>query len=300
MSDVSQPQSKTKKILHRFVAGLTLTACTGTFASPGVSVKQCEKMANSEIEHSYCAVLASGRGANLPNFHQFRQNPLKMQILLLKGPAKKAGIALPTGGHKHSAAPLKPTPVIDSPALDEPRPNKPSAATAGRESMQLPATPAAGVSSALQGCELQGQTVSCANQHYHLVSNLRLQELPATALSDENKLIFPERHGNDSLVQYLSKAYPVYIDKMLVLGLGDTTMSFTKFNAMFHETVKQGLSFKKRFEEMYELLKKERKTQAIKARYNNKTPPSIDQCMRLSSEIIVCDDVKQNWVYTAK
>jgi hypothetical protein len=52
--------------------------------------------------------------------------------------------------------------------------------------------------------------------------------------------------------------------------------------------------------QMYELLKKEKQTNAVKSRYNNLFPDSLEQCMELSQKIIVCDNIKQNWIYKSK
>ncbi|VUD51992.1 hypothetical protein TDB9533_01541 [Thalassocella blandensis] len=290
-----------KKLLCLSVA---CAASMTAWSAAGISIKQCQQEAKSQMEISYCAILEKAGPSGLPNFHQFRQNPAKMQKLLLKNPARKAGIELPEEVSSNSQSPLKPTPVITAPP--EPAPSSTATSHSPQQdrkqldSMTFPNTgnsTGTASSTALAGCSLNQTEIVCDKGTYNLQSNLTLQQLTPDVLTDENRLEFPDRQANESILQYLSRVYPLYIEKMLLLGLGDTTMSFTKFNAMFHETVKQGLSFKRRFRDMYELLKKERKTQAIKARYNDLLPESINNCMPLNAQIITCDNVKQNWVY---
>lgn len=278
-----------------------------SWGAAGIGAKECLSEAKHEIEKTYCQILEKSGPASLPNFHQFRQNPIKMQTLLLKGPARKAGISIPEDITTNAPSPIKPTPVITAPpeadiTLSQPRKAKPE--NKPEPPMTFPGSGST-TSAALASCQLDKSSIDCAGdtrgeaKRYELQSNLNLKQLDPMVLSDQNRLEFPDRQGNESIVQYLSRVYPTYIEKMLLLGLGDTTMSFTKFNAMFHETVKQGLSFTRRFRDMYELLKKERKTQAIKSRYNDLYPDSIENCMRLTTKLIACDNVKQNWIYAS-
>ena len=74
-------------------------------------------------------------------------------------------------------------------------------------------------------------------------------------------------------------------------------MSFSKFAATYDDAKRYRLNFSQRFSKMFELLKSEKKTIGIKARYNEDYPQSMSQCMRLDSSIVICDNIHQNWVY---
>lgn len=66
---------------------------------------------------------------------------------------------------------------------------------------------------------------------------------------------------------------------------------------MFEEIQKRNGNFASRFTEMFELLKKEKATNAVRRRYGNEIPQSLDQCMVISTRIVVCDNITKNWVY---
>jgi hypothetical protein len=86
---------------------------------------------------------------------------------------------------------------------------------------------------------------------------------------------------------------------MLDIGLGATTMSFTAFHHAFHRMEAQGVDFAQRMERTYQLLKQDRKTLAIKARYHDELPQDLSLCTVINAGIIVCDNVGTNWVYVS-
>lgn len=243
-------------------------------ALPVAATTPCRDQATTDLERAYCEIAASGKGGTLPTFHDFRKNSEKMQRLLLKVPARRAGIELPAAAEP--APEITPTPA-------------PTAA------------PTNTVSAGMDRCVLQKNQIQCGYDYYLLQTNLQNHELAADALTEANQLLLPDRdstqYASASDLAYLSACYPPYIEKMLVIGLGDSTMSFTRFAATYTEIVKMGGGFSQRFQEMYELLKKEKAHNAVQRRYKNNFPDSIEQCQFLSGNLIVCDDVVQNWVY---
>ncbi len=232
-------------------------------------VSTCEAQARSELEHSYCEIVAAGGSGALPNFEDFKKNPEKIQRLLLKREAARVGVTLPE-------APVAQT--------RSPEPAKPASA--------MPS---------LQHCELKGEQIACAQKSYALQTNKKNNQLRASAFSAQNELRLPSKSDTDfadeSDYRYLSQIYPLYIQKMLELGLGDATMSFTKFASVYWQSKVDKVDFSERFRSMYNQLKIEKSRNAVARRYTDALPESIQQCMRLDSSIIVCDNKVQNWVY---
>ena len=149
----------------------------------------------------------------------------------------------------------------------------------------------------LSACTLADDKISCPQGNYFLTINIPLRRLDPRVLSDQNMFVFRPKYENENELQYLSNIYPYYLEKMLLIGLGDSTISFTKFNAIYQDANKQGENFRQRFSQMYEMLKQERQSMATKKRYRENYPESMAQCMRVSNEIISCDNIDQNWVY---
>lgn len=54
-----------------------------------------------------------------------------------------------------------------------------------------------------------------------------------------------------------------------------------------------------RMERTYSLLKQDKKTLAVKARYHNRLPDDLSLCTVINPDIVVCDNVGTNWVYVS-
>lgn len=257
-------------------------------ASTAYSATNCLELARTKMEEAYCKVKASGHGKTLPSLQDFRNNPEQMQRLLLKNPAKKAKITLPEISHpskKTTRDVQHQQPTKDSIPMPKTRQN----------------TVIADGTQGISRCILQKNQIQCGPDYYLLRTNLPNHELEPSVLERGNQLHFPDSlsppYSEESSMQYLSDCYPLYIKKMLSIGLGDSTMSFTQFVTMHEEIQKTDADFAKRFSEMFELLKMEKSNNAVRRRYNDTYPSNIEQCMFLSGDIIACDNVRKNWVY---
>lgn len=257
----------------------------------------CNFEPKTELERVYCEVQDRGAGQGLPSIFEFRKNPPQTQALLLKKPAQRLGLEIPTPGRpKTTARPDTPT-VATEPVppqqIDAISPQN-KAVREQRESISME-------TGGVANCELDNESIVCKGERYILQTNLQNRQLDADALTEKNQLSLPSKtapeYRDESVQRYLSSIYPYYLKKMLRIGLGDATMSFTKFAATYEDITGRGDSFTQRFAKMYELLKTERKSNSVKARYNNSFPASIAQCMRASQDILVCDDIRQNWIY---
>lgn len=254
------------------------------FAAAVSANDPCLASATTDYERVYCHVVSEGEGAGLPSLVDFKRNAASVQALLLKRPASRLGITLPVPPSTPEASPEAPLNVAHEAA--------PSADTA---SAGLPA---------LNDCQLQGKVIACPSQRFHLTANQPNSALKPGVLDDDNMLAllpFEGDRGDEALVRgYLSQAYDQYIAKMVAIGLGGTTMTFSEFYYGFHRMEAEGVDFARRLERTYQLLKQDKKTMAVKAHYHDDLPDSIEMCMEVGPDIIVCDDVATNWVYVSQ
>lgn len=242
----------------------------------------CMKAATTELEQLYCKVVSEGQGAGLPSPTDFKRNDPGVQALLLRRPAQRLGLKIPdaTGTSAKPQQPqAAPVPVPAEPE-SEPQPT-------GR----------------LAECSLTGSRITCPQGRFDLVANRPNRELADSALESGNRLGLSSFEGNrndeDAVRRYLSSAYDRYIPKMVDIGLGANTMSFTAFHNAFHTMEDAGVDFARRMERTFSLLKQDRKTLGVKARYHDELPDDLSLCSVINRDIIVCDNVGVNWVFVS-
>ncbi len=246
----------------------------------------CLTSAQTDLERAYCEVVERGGGAGLPSMVDFRRNDPNVQALLLRQPAKRVGLALP----KDSA---KPKPV------SKPEPEPEMAAPTRQPTKTSSSEPS--IAQGLADCQLKRELIQCPSTAYKLAGNRTLAALDDGVLEPGNRLgIEPfngVRNDDEAVRSYLSNAYDRYIPKMLAIGLGANTMSFTAFHNAFHTLEGGGVDFSERMEQTYELLKQDRKTLGVKTRYHDELPENLAQCVTIDYNIVVCDNVGTNWVF---
>ncbi len=241
------------------------------------------------LEEVYCQLVS--KGEKLPNLEDFRRNQPRIQALLLKAPARKYGIRVPSPA-KHTAASKNAAPVVPS-----------AQSTSVRTVKSIP-QPTVISASDLTGCALQGRQVSCPQQRFQLATNLPNRQLSPHVLSEQNTLGLNNYQGSAkdhrALKKHLSLSYQRYIEKMLTIGLGASTMSYSKFYYTYEELQRLQVDFAARFETMFGYLKKDKASMAIKDSYVDELPASIRACVKLQPAILVCDNGVHNWVYVAE
>ncbi|MFL0805609.1 MAG: hypothetical protein K6L81_17985 [Agarilytica sp.] len=295
-------------IHKKFALLILVTTLSISTTSIAISVKQCDVEAATALEETYCAVLKKGHGQSLPDFFSFRRNPNHMQRLILKSAASRAGVELPAKETRANsfAESLRPEITSDNKGGKTEVAQRSAKQSNSAEDKRQGLSPSADtlaptkekyLKESLDNCSIAKEQIACGHQRYFLAINVPIKHLNKNALSADNRLLFRTKSQNETLLQYLSHLYPEYIQKMLHIGLGDSTVSFTKFHAIYESSLAQNENFVDRFEEMYELLKKERQTMATKQRYRENYPDNINNCMQLTSGLITCDNVEQNWVY---
>ena len=239
--------------------------------------------AKTALEKVYCEVKTSDPSARLPNFNDFRRNPANIQRMLLKRPASRAGVQLPDGVGVRK----KPVKVGSGSIKSVPKADK-----------------LADVDTQLVGCSFYGSNIQCPRGYYYPQNNLNNKKLRRGALAETNKLALPsEPQGefNERAKRlYLLRSYEQYLIKMLDIGLGGSTMSFTKFYYVYEEGSDKGLSFSERFEKTFHFLKRDKASLAVKSSYGDKKPDKIELCLKVSSELITCDQNGINWVFLRK
>lgn len=262
------------------------------------TLSTCLSQSHNELEKAYCNIQAKKPNSNLPSFDDFQRNSPDMQYLLLKGPARKLNIQLPTR--------TKPPEIKQEIETQEQPVEKliptirsniaPPNISTSQHIQQPPNTP-----KNMQHCKLDKLWIHCNERHYKLVTNKKNTELEKNALSESNKMHIRDRNNEElndtSNIKYLSKTYPVYIHKMLSIGLGAGTMSFTKYASIYEASEKNHQNFSERMETMFGFLKTDKRSNAIQSRYDTLLPEDINWCMPLDDTLIVCDNVNKNWVY---
>jgi len=243
--------------------------------------QECLDQVSEEIERTLCELKRVSRNPELPNIQEFKKNPPTIQRLLIKREAEAYGISLPDTTPKEQQN-KTPSPTRSDIASAQKPSEKPS----------------------LFGCELRQDHIQCPGEYYQHIRNKKNSQLKAEAFSSHNELIFAGKSESEfkeqSDYRYLSSIYPTYIHKMLTIGLGDSTMSFTKFATIYWQSKKESSGFSARFRQIYNQLKIEKSRNQISGRYTQNYPESIDKCVRMDRSIIICDNKNQNWVYKLK
>lgn len=256
---------------------MILGFCIGTaHAADGA----CMEGAKTELEKLYCRVVSEGQGAGLPSPTDFKRNDPSVQALLLRRPAGRLGLEVP----EVSGTSAKPQPP---PAIPESAPAKTD------EDPEH--------TGQLTECRLEGQRITCPQRRFDLATNQPNSKLANGVLEPDNRLGLSPFEGNrndeEAVRRYLSDAYDRYIPKMVDIGLGANTMSFTAFHNAFHTMEGGGVDFARRMEQTFALLKQDKKTLAVKASYHNELPDDLSLCTVINRDIIVCDNVGTNWVF---
>jgi len=268
------------------------------------AASDCLAMAKTALEKIYCQVAATPEAGKLPSFSDFRRNNSQVQAMLLKAPARRLGIELPSNATQQRSAPVNPNPS-PAPRQSVAVVSTPAATPATTKPQKPPSqTPSANPKAVdpLQGCQLSGERIRCPSARYDLVDNLDNKHLAPGVLGAGNELGLVSYRGDlgdtNGINNYLADSYEHYVNKMLVIGLGGSTMTYTKFHYTFWELVEKREDFAGRVNQMYAYLKQDKASMAVKSRYLHTMPAAMDWCQLLNTTVVICDDGKNNWVYS--
>lgn len=234
----------------------------------------CFSLAENYYQQLYCEVKASGKGAGLPGFYDFRRNDEMMQALLIKQFAGRIGVKV----------------VMPKPAARQ--------LTAAAITRNSPSLITGQVLA--ERCQRQGNSIRCSEGHYYLVGNKNNALLEAAVLEPENKMALPVYQGSmadrNAVGIYLNESYHHYLQKMLTIGLGGSTLSYGKFAYLFADLKARGVDFSERFETMYSYLKKDKKILAVPAKATAPEDLRLDDCYPLQ-QLLVCSVAMNNWLF---
>lgn len=233
------------------------------------AANSCFNFAETYYQQLYCEIRASGQGAGLPSMLDFRRNNEQMQALVLKPYARKAGIAMQM-------------PKVSQPLV------------------RVSKTPPAEPSNRDSACVVQAAALLCGSDHYQLVSNLPNEALAPGTLSAGHAMALPVYRGSRqdaaAINRYLESSYYHYLQKMMAIGLGGSTLSYGKFAFLFEDLASKGISFGERFEVMYRYLKADK--QKLQVPIRKELPREFDpqRCFPLR-ELQVCQAGLVNLVF---
>jgi len=266
-------KSRTYKSFTFYVLGVSflLFDLAAVQASPTTKNSACFNQAETYYEQVYCEIEAKGQGGSLPSFIDFKKNNEQMQALLLK--RKAEALNIPFTMQKEKSVDSRNIEKVDEPTEMARSTN----------------------------CEYLERTINCRDGDFSIIGNKRNSVLQREALSSENKLGLDEftgdRHNKDQVIDYLTKSYTRYIEKMLAIGLAGETMSFTKFYYIFQDLSDKGVNFQQRFETMYAHLKVDKRSSGVAENVNAIQGLTIAHCNRLKNDLFTCDNGTTNRVY---
>lgn len=278
----------------RFVIGWGMLLAVAGVA-PVNAATFCMLAAETYYQQLYCEITAQGGSAGLPSFADFRRNDATVQALLLKRPARQLGIEVAMPRRKETvridvakALPAPPKTLVRPESTNRPKAESPAISESLAEGV-------------LGGCQWTANAIVCGNQRYTLAGNLANGELRQGALDEANHMALPAFRGSLSnpvqVNDYLYRAYQRYVEKMLDIGLGASTMNFGKFAYLFKDLSEKGVDFVGRFETMYRFLKKDKASLGAGAPPRGTQQLALADCGGLGERIIVCGKAGRNYVY---
>lgn len=153
----------------------------------------------------------------------------------------------------------------------------------------------------LSDCAMKKQSIKCSNTIYRLVRNKKNSSLDHSVFLESNQLMIPAFSGKaqekKELSRYLTRNYRLYIQKMLDLGLGEATMTYTKFYYTFEHALENKIDFSERFLTMYQFLKKDKRTMSVQQNTHKSLPVDLKDCELLTNRLVTCSHEGKNIIY---
>lgn len=233
----------------------------------------CFTLAQTYFEQVYCQIQASGKTKGLPSYYDFKQNNDMTQGLLLRRFAPRVGIQIKVPRVSNKAKTVR-------------------ASVNAKSSADV-----------LSHCRLENNSFHCQSTVYRLVGNKNNDALEAGALKPANRMQLPEYQGLlsdvNAIDSYLLSSYTHYLEKMIKIGLGGSTLSYGKFVYLFNDLREKGISFSGRFETMYSYLKKDKQRLSVPLKSQAPAQMSHQDCYPLSS-LLVCAFDTSNWIFSSR
>ena len=264
----------------------TLVAADATAtAEAEAQPTQCQQQFSEHYLQVHCE-LVSRAYRGLPSLNEFRRLPAYHQFLLLKRPAKRFRIPLQEAlGDKSSPRSMANSPDNHHESHSSRRNND----STKQDEIK---------------CSAEREYLTCDSHTFlrlwnqpkpNTLQNKQLARLPEILFLSE------ERAG-------LKAAYAQYLSFLLAAGMADTAMSLTRFILICEAIIdqlgsadEQLLVLNNRFELMRNKILEERERLVLPKQTTNSAPSSAVACEHYTlsefSEIWVCDNVNDTWVY---
>lgn len=275
-----------------FVALVTVNSYAQSF---------CFLSATTDYEQVYCELQARGEAEGLPPFHQFKRNDESIQAVILKRPAERARIPLAppkklssSASNNHIEKVRDEQFKINDSHIKQHQDSRYQEGQGYRQS---------DLNIDLTDCTLNELLIDCKEKHFSLIGNRLNHRLSVTALSDDNLMSLPRYTGamNESAAvnHYLAETYRQYLEKMHEIGLAGVTMTYNKFAFLFYDLHEKGLDFSRRFETMYEFLKKDKASMGVSEKVTADMALKLEDCTVLSAQLLLCSRSGRNYLYFA-
>lgn len=269
----------------RLAARVMLAILTASQCANLAAATKCQAASGNHYEQVFCQLSSSRYNYGLPSLQEFRQNPAKVQYLLLKRAASREGIVLNKPAKSTSATASRSSTATARAAAPKP------------ESNSLAKSPAQDLVDR-SGCRYTRQKIDCGDRQFHLRTNRLNSELPKAALSDANVLRLPIKRASEPVEAWLAEAYKEYIAALLSIGLAGSSSTYSAFAHTYYELENSGTDFATRIQDSFALLKKDKRSLAASKRYP-KTAPIAEDCEWLESSMVACNSSGKNWIYTS-
>jgi len=268
----------------RALVYIAISILCGLILPAKAAQPSCFVQAETYYEQIYCEIKLKDPRHSLPAFYDFKKNDQMTQALLLKRKAKALRISF-----------KMPERVPNRASQKTPRPNN---------MVDSSIKAAIGTTEEHGECSLQERLITCHNALFVQTGNLSNRSIHKEALYKQNKMglsLYAGRPDDQGAINtYLFTAYVRYLEKMLEIGLGGVTMSYTKFHILFHDLLEKKVDFASRFETMYIFLKKDKLEIAVSESVEPIQQISIKDCTQLTPQIFTCDNRYRNAIYLRK
>lgn len=275
----------------------------GLFLSlSGLAETFCLLAAESYYDQLYCEIKAQGQGKRLPSLYDFQKNNEQTQAFLLKRPAARLGIEVVQSKRESRLQQefIQPSSQSIQSLVNEG--NLVSGSKNYLDSVDLDGDDIlVDAPNFFKHCDFHRSKIECNGVNFQLVGNRLNNKLENGVLAESNKMNIPNYTNNKNeklaLTYYLKLSYRQYIKKMIEIGLGGSTFSYTKFVYLYHDVTAKGIDFVQRFETMFGYLKEDKRHLAI----SEKLPTNIQYaniyCEWLDDDKLVCDGGTKNYIY---
>lgn len=256
----------------------------------------CPDSATNPYESAYCKIAAEHANIPLPSERDFQANNPKVQYLLIKRHAKKAGIALSKPQSLNKAKPKPRSRVVKTNPPPSPSQSKSQPVINTTITSSAVAIPFETIS---PRCQRHNTRITCNDLRYQLQRGRSIAQITDTALASNNQLLFPTYQGQ-SKSSYLKQTYALYLEKMRSIGLDSKTMTFSKFASAFENYDALQGQFSERFSTMFDYLKRDRRN--APGHPGGSAPQNIAkaQCYQVQQSMVVCDEKGSNYLFVAE